>query len=99
LFPQKIPLYDESATLDFVLSPKNKKKALIRRHIIGNFRILRFWRICFHQNILSMMSQSHWIFVLSPKKEKEKALKSRHIRRGEESAEAKKEFCAGGNGR
>jgi hypothetical protein len=40
-----------------------------------------------------MMSQSHWIFVLSPKKEKAKALISRHIRRGEESAEGKKEFC------
>jgi hypothetical protein len=73
LFPQKIPLYDESVTLDFVLSPKKKKKKKTDKPlIIGNFRILRFWRICFHKKIPLYDESATLDFVFSPKKKKKK---------------------------
>jgi hypothetical protein len=65
----------------FVIAQKKKKKekkALISHHIIGNFRILRFWRICFHKKIPLCDESVTLDFVLSPKNKK-KALISRHI--------------------
>jgi hypothetical protein len=56
--------------LDFVLSPKKRRKTLISRHIIREFQNSKI--LAHEENFLYMMSQSHWVLFYRQKKKKEK---------------------------
>jgi hypothetical protein len=75
LFRQKIPFYDESVTLDFVFSPKNKtkkKKSTDKPPYYREFQNSKILAHLFPQKIPFYDDSVTLDFVLSPKKEKKK---------------------------